>query len=65
MILGYDHLCETFSNAERHHSDLMEPYSTLLSEATDDADRTAIMRRGLFETFRRRYPMEDRLWAPR
>lgn len=58
-LAGYDHLCATFAHAERLHPDLMEPYSTRLGDAADASERTAIMRAGLRETFRRRYPMPE------
>lgn len=59
-ITGFKHLSHTFEEAERSHRDLMEPYSIMLVQATDDAsERMEIMRAGLRQTFRRRYPMPD------
>lgn len=57
---GFDHLSQTFEAAEKAHPDLMEPYTVLLSQATENAaERMEIMRRGLRETIRRRYPLHD------
>lgn len=59
------HLTKTFENAEKWHPDLMEPYSTRLGEAIDSTEKTEIMRAGLRETFRRRYPMPAGCDCPR
>lgn len=60
VVNGFKRLSQTFETAEKAHPDLMEPYSVRLGEATDDAhERMEIMRAGLRETFRRRYPMPE------
>jgi len=59
------HLETTFSEAERLHQDLMEPYSARLSEVESSDARRSIMWAGLRETFRRRFPMADELWPKR
>ena len=59
---GFEPLKTTFAGAERRHPDLMEPYATRLGEADTDADRMEIMRTGLRETFRARYPMPEEFW---
>jgi len=59
------HLEQTFADAERLHPDLMQPYSSRLAEAETAIDRVGIMRAGLREAFRRRYPMADELWPKR
>lgn len=57
---GFKHLSQTFEAAERDHRELMEPYSIMLAQASDNAaERMEIMRMGLRETFRRREPMPD------
>lgn len=55
-VQGLQHLTATFEAAEKAHRDLMEPYSCRLADASAD-ERAEIMRAGLRETFRRRYPM--------
>jgi hypothetical protein len=60
IVRAPDHLTQVFEEAERLHPELMERYSILLVQAFDDAaERKAIMRRGLRETFRLRYPMPE------
>lgn len=56
-VFVFKDLQTTFESAERWHPDLMEPYTTRLGDAESLAERTEIMRAGLRETFRRRYPM--------
>jgi hypothetical protein len=56
-VFDFVHLQNTFTDAERLHPDLMEPYTTRLGDAETEAEKTEIMRGGLRETFRRRYPM--------
>lgn len=51
------HLKATFEDAEKRHPDLMERYSARLAEATTTDERAEVMRAGLRETFRERYPM--------
>jgi len=51
------HLSETFSIAAKQFPALLEPYEILLADAHDDAARVEIMRRGLRETIKERYPM--------
>jgi hypothetical protein len=58
------HLAQTFAAAERSHPDLMEPYSVLLAEAEDATARVAIMRRGLRETIRQRFPLPGEARIP-
>lgn len=53
------HLAQTFAAAERAFPDLMERYSSRLGEATTATERVAIMRAGLRETIRDRYPMPE------
>lgn len=53
------HLAETFEAAERAHPDLMERYSARLAEAATAGERVAIMRAGLRETIRQRFPMTE------
>jgi hypothetical protein len=53
------HLTETFAAAEREFPDLMERYSSRLAEAETADERVAIMRAGLRETIRARYPMAE------
>lgn len=53
------HITGTFEVAEKAHHDLMEPYSTLLGEAQDPAEKLSIMRRGLRETIAKRYPLPE------
>jgi hypothetical protein len=53
----FSHLQSTFEHAERLHPDLMEPYTTRLGDAETEVEKIEIMRAGLRETFRRRYPM--------
>lgn len=61
---GFDRISQTFEAAEKAHPDLMEPYSVLLAQATEDAaERMEIMRRGLRETIRRRMPLHVRVPA--
>lgn len=57
MTTKLSHLEQTFAEAERLHPDLMEPYACRLSDAEGSDERRAIMRMGLRETFRQRYPM--------
>jgi hypothetical protein len=59
---GLQHLTVTFGLAERAHPDLMEPYSCRLAEAADAVERAEIMRAGLRETFRARWPMPEAFW---
>lgn len=54
---GYKLTCEVFVYAEKHHRDLMEPWSALVGETLDACERQRIMRQGLAATFRQRYPM--------
>lgn len=57
-IPGFENCCEIFRDAEKQHSDLMEPYVNRLADVADDAEQTVkIMREGLAATFRQRYPM--------
>jgi hypothetical protein len=56
---GIKHLTTTFEMAEKAHPDLMEPYSVRLAEAESADDRAAVMRAGLRETFRARWPMPE------
>jgi hypothetical protein len=56
----YKHLCDTFAEAERTHPDLMEPYSIRLGDARTADERTAVMRAGLRETIRMRFPLPER-----
>lgn len=51
-----------FREAERLHPDLMEPYSLQLADAFTAFAKTEIMREGLRETFRNRYPMSEEQW---
>lgn len=53
------HLAEVFGLAEKHHSGLLEPYTVMLVDAERAEDRRDIMRAGLRETFRQRYPMPE------
>lgn len=62
-VTGYKLTCEVFEEAERHHEDLMEPWSSRLDGLDDAAERQAIMREGLAATFRRRWPMPDECWS--
>jgi hypothetical protein len=57
-----DPLTQLFETAEREHPDLMEPHSARLAEASTVSERVEVMRAGLRETFRRRYPMPDEFW---
>jgi|GEM_PF-6070865 len=63
MTIGYGLTEQIFKEAERLHPDLMEPYSSRLADNLDAAERQHIMRQGLAETFRRRYPMPDQYWT--
>lgn len=51
-----------FLEAERHHADLMEPWSSRLGDIDDNAERQRIMRAGLAATFRQRFPMAEDRW---
>lgn len=51
------HLAETFSIVGKQFPALLEPYEILLADASDDAARVEIMRRGLRETIKARYSM--------
>jgi hypothetical protein len=62
-IPGYDKCAAIFADAEKLHPDLMEPYATLLAGAQDAAERMKVMRDGLGDTFRRRYPMPEQYWS--
>lgn len=48
---------EVFARAERHHPDLMEPWSTRVASCEDAAERQRVMRTGLAATFRARFPL--------
>lgn len=61
-MTGIQRLTSVFEQAERQHPDLMEPYSVRLAEAAAADERVEIMRAGLRETFRRRFPMPDACW---
>jgi hypothetical protein len=61
MVL--QHLAETFTLVGKQFPALLEPYEILLADAHDDADRVEIMRRGLRETIRQRYPMHTQAAA--
>jgi hypothetical protein len=54
-----NHLRGTFEGAEKRHPDLMERYSGRLAEADSVDEKIEIMRAGLRETFRTRYPMPE------
>lgn len=56
-VAGNERLAELFESAERAHPDLMERYGNRLADAETTAERAEIMRAGLRETFRQRYPM--------
>jgi hypothetical protein len=56
---GIKQLTTLFEAAEKAHPDLMEPYSVRLAEAADAVERAAVMRAGLRETFRARWPMPE------
>lgn len=49
---GLAHLRVTFQMAVKSHPDIMEPYLVAL----DGGDEKSILRRGLRETFQRRFP---------
>lgn len=59
----YAHLSETFTLVGKQFPSLLEPYEILLADAHDDAARVEIMRRGLRETIRQRYPLHDKAAA--
>jgi hypothetical protein len=61
-IPGWKNLVEIFEAAERLHPDLMEPYSSRLDGVLDATEAEAIMRAGLADTFRQRFPMPDYCW---
>jgi hypothetical protein len=50
------HLTATFNSACASHPDLMEPYLIALSAAEPD-EEVSIMRRGLRETIKQRFPL--------
>lgn len=52
---GVAHLSATFDEATRAFPALFEPYLILLADA-DEVEKIDIMRRGLRETFKARYP---------
>lgn len=56
---GIAHLAATFDEAARTFQALFEPYQILLGDAPDEADRVDIMRRGLRETIKARYPQHQ------
>jgi hypothetical protein len=60
------YLKAAFEHAEKHHTDVMEPYSTRLADADSDSERMEIMRAGLRKTVSVRYPLKVResLGAP-
>lgn len=58
----FSDLTTTFEAAEQLHPDLMMPYSEKLSGELTDAERIEIMREGLRNTFRDRFPMADNHW---
>jgi hypothetical protein len=53
---GFMHLSASFEAANKEFPDFMERYVTQLAGAADRAEETAIMRLGLRETFRSRFP---------
>ncbi len=53
---GYLHLQNTFDGAAAQYPDIMERHVVRLVEASELPDKIAIMRLGLRETFRLRYP---------
>jgi hypothetical protein len=57
------HITSTFEEAERSHPDLMEPYSTRLGEAETNEEKLEIMRAGLRETIKARWPARERAAA--
>lgn len=59
-MTGFDHLRSTFEAAERSHRDVMEQYTVLLAqEDLTSVEKISIMRAGLRETFRARFPMPE------
>lgn len=62
QAFALDHITKTFELAERSFPDLMEPHSSRLADAESADVRLGVMRCGLRETFRRRYPMPDEFW---
>lgn len=55
---GFEHLRSTFKEVCEQWRDLMAPYVTQLKRAVDQTEMKQIMRRGLRETFNRRWPSE-------
>lgn len=53
---GFLHLKDTFETQSKQHQDALEPYIVLLESADHKEDQKEIMRRGLRETFSKRYP---------
>ena len=56
---AFAHLCATFDEVARQFPQLMEPYAILLGDTEAPIAKTDIMRRGLRETFKQRYPMRE------
>lgn len=54
---AHAHLAATFAAACAEHPDIMERHEILLGDADSQAAEIAIMRRGLRETIRARYPL--------
>jgi len=55
---AFHHLDETFTRAISERPDLMEPYLVKLAEAQTEEEGAAIMRQGLRETIKLRYPLK-------
>lgn len=52
---AFHHLQGTFNHAVKEWPDVMESYVVMLADATDQTERTRIMRNALRETVKARY----------
>lgn len=60
---AFQHLNATFSGAVKAFPDIMEPWVLRLDGLTDTAEITAVMRHGLRETIKLRYPLRESVEA--
>lgn len=56
---GFAHLTATFDEAARAFPGLLERYVIMLADASEDGEKIDIMRRGLRETIKARYPQHQ------
>jgi hypothetical protein len=56
---AFAHLRDTFDAAAKAFPDIMEPYVLRLDGLTDQNEITNVMRQGMRETIKQRYPLRE------